>query len=108
MLVLRQVLGRERDTVMTRFGTRRYAWIGMRYLTEIREVLQFQVVQKSLCKLEVKLVTRGPLDREIEERIRTKLMQSLGEHFSVVLTYHDEIPPASSGKYFDFISEVPG
>lgn len=106
--VLTQILGRARDTVMLPSGTRRYAWIGLKRLGDIREVVQFQVVQRSLYELEAKLVTRGALTPEIEETIRQTLKASLGEHFSVALTYHDAIPRAASGKYFDFVSEVPG
>ena len=57
--------------------------------------------------LEVKLVARG-LSAESEEKLRENLRTSLGEHFSVLLTYHAEIPRTPSGKFFDFLSEVPG
>lgn len=106
--VLNEILGRARDTVMLPSGTRRYAWIGMKPLHDIPEIVQFQVIQRSLYELEAKLVTRGPLGPDTEERIRQTLRGSLGEHFSVVVSYHDSIPRAASGKYFDFISEVPG
>jgi hypothetical protein len=80
----------------------------MKSLYDMPEIAQFQVIQRSLYELEVKLVARGPLGPENEEEIRRTLRKSLGEHFSVVLTYHDSIPRAASGKYFDFLSEVPG
>jgi phenylacetate-CoA ligase len=106
--VLKEILGRARDTVMLPSGTRHYAWFGMRRFAEIPEIVQFQVVQKTLYDLEVKLVTRGPLSAESEEKLRDNLRKALGEHFSVRLTYHDAIPRSASGKYFDFLSEVPG
>jgi hypothetical protein len=80
----------------------------MRRFAEIPEVVQFQLIQRTLYELEVKLVARAPLGPETEETMRQDLRQALGEHFSVRLTYHDEIPRAASGKYFDFLSEVPG
>ena len=106
--VLKEILGRARDTVMLPSGTRRYAWFGMRRFAAIPQIVQFQLVQRTLYDLEVKLVTRGTLAPETEEKIRQDLRKALGEHFSVLLTYHDEIPRAASGKYFDFLSEVPG
>jgi phenylacetate-coenzyme A ligase PaaK-like adenylate-forming protein len=106
--VLTEILGRARDTVMLPSGTRRYAWFGMRRFAEIPGIVQYQVVQKTLYDLEVKLVTREPLGPESEEKIRENLRKSLGEHFSVLLTYHETIPRTASGKYFDFLSEVPG
>ncbi len=106
--ILNEIVGRTRDTVMLPSGTRRYAWFGMRKFAEIPEIAQFQVVQKTLYDLELKLVTRGPLSAASEEKLRENLKKSLGEHFAVLLTYHAEIPRTASGKYFDFISEVPG
>ncbi len=106
--VLTEILGRTRDTVMLPSGSRRYAWTGLRRLGEMREIVQFQVVQRTLYDLEVKLVVRNVLGRDDEEKIRQTLRDALGAHFSVMVTYHDAIPRASSGKYFEFISEVPG
>jgi phenylacetate-CoA ligase len=106
--VLKQILGRTRDTVMLPSGARRYAWVGLRRLGELREIVQFQVVQRTLYDLEIKLVVREALGPEQEEKIRQTLRDSLGAHFSVLVTYHDVIPRAPSGKYFDFVSEVPG
>ena len=106
--VLTQILGRSRDTVMLPSGTRRYAWFGMRRFADIPEIRQFQVIQRSLSQLEVKLVTREPLNAEIEEKLREHLRKSLGAHFAVLLTYHETIPRSASGKYFDFLSEVQG
>jgi phenylacetate-CoA ligase len=105
--VLKRILGRTRDTLALPSGTRRYARIDMKALEEIPGIVQFQVVQKTLYDLEMKLVTRRALGPEEEERLRAQLKKSLGEHLSVVLTYHDEIKRAPSGKYFDFMSEVP-
>lgn len=106
--VLNQIVGRARDTVMLPSGTRRYAWFGMRSFAEIPEITQFQVIQKTLYDLELKLVARAPLSAATEEKLREHLRKSLGEHFSVLLTYQAEIPRTASGKYFDFLSEVPG
>ena len=83
-------------------GTRRYAWFGMRRFAEIEAIVQFQVIQRTLYELEVKLVTRAPLGPQTEENLRQDLGKALGEHFSVRLTYHDEIPRSASGKYFHF------
>ena len=106
--VLKEILGRARDTVMLPSGTRRYAWFGMRRFAEMPEIKQFQVIQKTLYDLEIKLVAREPLSGESEAKLREHLRKTLGEHFSVLLTYHEAIPRAASGKYFDFISEVQG
>jgi phenylacetate-CoA ligase len=108
LLAFSDILGRARDSVMLPSGMRRYAWFGMRRFAEVPGIVQFQVVQKTLSDLELKLVVREPLNAATEEKLREHLRKSLGEHFSVRLTYHETIPRAASGKYFDFLSEVPG
>jgi len=42
------------------------------------------------------------LGPQTEKKLRQDLRKALGEHFSVRLTYHDEIPRSASGKYFHF------
>jgi len=75
---------RERDTVMTDLAAA-LCRIGMRYLAEIREVVQFRSFMKSICQTQVKLVNAWALDREIEDRIRhVPIMQFARRHFSVV------------------------
>jgi len=105
--VLKRILGRARDTLALPSGSRRYARIDMKSLQQVPGIVQFQVVQKTLHDIEMKLVTSRPLGPEDEEKIRAEVKKSLGDHLSVVFTYHDEIPRAASGKYFDFMSEIP-
>ena len=106
--VLQEIHGRTRDLLMLPSGERRYAWVGMRTFAGVPDVIQFQVVQKTIYDLEVRLVTRRPFGAEQEEDIRGRLRKTLGAHFSIAFTYHDQIRRAPSGKHFEFISEVPG
>ena len=105
--VLKRILGRARDTLALPSGSRRYARIDMKALQEVPGIVQFQVVQKTLHEIEMRLVTRRTLDADDEAKLRAEVKKSLGDHLAVVLTYHDEIPRAPSGKYFDFVSEIP-
>jgi len=105
--VLRRILGRARDTLALPSGTRRYARLEIKALQQVPGIVQFQVVQKTLYDIEMKLVTRRKLGPEDEAALRAEIKKSLGDYLSVVFTYHDEIPRAPSGKYFDFLSEVP-
>ena len=38
--------------------------------------------------------------------MRERLRKTLGSHFAIAFSYHDAIPRAPSGKYFEFVSEV--
>ena len=105
--VLREIHGRTRDLLTLPSGERRYAWLGRTIFTELPGIVQFQVVQKTLLELEVKLVVRRPLGPEGEAGLRSRLAKALGEQFAFSFTYHDAIARAASGKYFEFVSELP-
>ena len=104
--VLREIHGRTRDLLVLPSGERRYAWVGIKTFADVPDVIQFQVVQKTLYDLEVRLVTRRPFGPDQEEDVRGRLRKTLGPHFTIAFSYHEAIPRASSGKYFEFISEV--
>lgn len=107
LAVLQEIHGRTRDLLVLPSGERRYAWIGMKTFAEIPDIVQHQVIQKTLSELEVKLVVRRPLGPEGEAEIRRRLAQTMGEQFVINFTYHDAIPRAPSGKFFAFVSELP-
>jgi phenylacetate-CoA ligase len=105
--VLQEICGRTRDLLVLPSGERRYTWISMRTFAEIPDIVQHQVVQKTLLEIEVKLVVRRPLGSEGEADLRRRLAETMGEQFVFSFTYHDAIPRAPSGKFFAFISELP-
>src|SRR5215472_7700535 len=105
--VLSRILGRARDVVVLPSGARRYAYFGSKAIANFTEIVQFQLAQKSLYDLEVRLVTRGAFGATNEEKLRRLLNETLGEHFSITFDYRDAIPHSASGKYLDFVSELP-
>ncbi len=104
--VLTRVLGRVRNMVTLPNGERYWPSVyGGRY-AEIAPIRQLQLVQKSLERIEVRLVVERALTAE-EERVLRELVHSRIRHpFEVVFTYHDEIPRGPGGKYEDFKSEL--
>jgi phenylacetate-CoA ligase len=105
--VLQEIYGRTRDLLVLPSGESRYVWIGLRTFAEIPDIVQHQVVQKTLLEIEVKLVVRRPLGSEGEADLRRRLAETMGEQFVFSFTYHDTIPRAPNGKFFAFISELP-
>jgi phenylacetate-CoA ligase len=69
-------------------------------------VKQFQLVQKSLDLVVVRIVQDGELDKarlaEIEQRVHI----ALGDHVQVKFEFLDEIPVSGSGKHRYTISEI--
>ena len=65
------------------------------------------MIQKTLEKIEVRLVSRRPLSGNDEDIIRQRLWKTLEHQFEVDFTYHETLERSRSGKFEDFKSEVP-
>jgi phenylacetate-CoA ligase len=105
--VLARVLGKARDLLVLPSGARRFAYFGSKTIAGIAEIVQIQIAQKSLYDLEVRLVTRSGFGAASEEKLRRLLNETLGAHFRVNFAYRDAIARSPSGKYLDFVSELP-
>lgn len=105
--VLARILGKARDLVVLPSGARRFAYFGSRTIADFAQIMQLQLAQKSLYDLEVRLVTRGTFGPANEEKLRNMLNENLGAHFRITFDYRDAIARSPSGKYFDFVNELP-
>jgi len=105
--VLTRILGRASDLVVLPSGARRFANFGHGTIASMTQIVQIQLAQKSLYDLEVRLVTRGTFGAENEEKLRRMLNENLGENFRITFDYRDAIARAPSGKYLDFVNEIP-
>lgn len=102
--VLRRILGRSRNMLVLPSGERR--WPSFQPSAIIAPVRQFQVTQKSLGHLAVKLVVARPLQADEEADLRTALLADIGCSFDISLHYVDAIPRSSGGKFEQFICEL--
>jgi len=82
----------------------RLAWLHRETGLPIR---QFQVVQRAPDRLELRLVTERPLTGEEEEALRRELFRRCRWDRAVDISYHAAIPRGPTGKFEDFVSEVP-
>ena len=104
--VIQKVLGRTQDYLKLRSGqsvradTRHYA------IARIPPIIEFQLVQRSLERIEVLLVTRRPLDEKETERLIAAIARQGNETFQVDITYRPSIERPESGKFRPFICEV--
>ena len=69
-------------------------------------VKQFQVVQKSLDAVVVRIVREGELDQTRLNRIERIVTTAMGDDIEVRFEFPEEISVLSSGKYLYTISEV--
>ncbi len=104
--VLRRILGRVRNVLVYPDGRKAWALLGDMYYTEIPVIRQFQIVQKTVRDIEIRMVAERSLTAAEEERVRGWFRERSGHPFAIAITYHREIPRGPSGKFEDFRSEI--
>ncbi len=104
--VLNRILGRVRNVLVYPDGRKAWALLGDMYYTEIPDIRQFQIIQRTVQDIEIKLVVERPLTAAEEDEVRGWFHERSGYRFTVAFTYHDEIPRSANGKFEDFRSEV--
>ncbi len=104
--VLRRIMGRVRNLLVTAAGERYWPALGSRKFFEIAPVLRHQVVQKEFDLVEARLVTAGPLTAGQENDLRRLILSALPPGLRLNFVYCDDIPRSAGGKFEDFISEV--
>jgi phenylacetate-CoA ligase len=103
--VLTRILGRARNILTLPSGERLSPGF-MNDWFEGLPVRQFQIVQRALDHLEVKIVPLRPFTEAEEKQVEAVLLGHVGALFHITISYHDEIPRSADGKYEDFRSEV--
>ena len=107
--VITRILGRTQQMLTLPSGEKRWTLFGGEKLADLRAfgATQFQFVQRSPALLELRLVTERVLDAAEQEAVKTWVKDTYSHELAVELTFHEELPRTSEGKFFDFISEVP-
>jgi len=104
--VLRQIYGRKQETLTLPSGERRFSVEMFLVFEHIRPVIQYQLIQKSLTALELRMVTERPLDEAECDLIRQRLIRQVGAGFDIRLIFVESIPRRPGGKHMDFFSEI--
>lgn len=106
LAVLERVVGRERNLLVYPSGDRQFPEVRFGTLEQIAPIRQFQIIQKTVERIEVTLAVRRPLTGDEETAIRASLTERLRYAFDFDFVYVDEIARAANGKFFEFQSEV--
>jgi phenylacetate-CoA ligase len=104
--VLRRILGRVRNMLVTAEGKRYWPTFGHQKFAEIAPVLQHQFVQKTHGLVEARLVTRDALTDELKQRLEAHIAAHLPAGLRVAIVRVDSIARTASGKFEEFVSEV--
>ncbi len=107
-----RVLGRQRNLFTRADGER--IWPSFGHAAAFSQAVgdgfpriwQFQVIQRAVDWLEIKVVMDRHLRAEEQQRLHTHLQNTLGARFALTVTYLHEIPRGAGGKFEDFRSEV--
>jgi len=106
--LLGAVHGRIPDTIQTPDGKLISGIFFPHLLKEFAWIEQFQVIQKELDRLELRLVTP---DRKVAEQglpeLRHAILVVLGQAVRLDVEFVDKIPRTSSGKHRAVMSEIP-
>jgi phenylacetate-CoA ligase len=110
--VIKRILGRKRNRLIMADGESRYSLFP--YLGEHGQIAsvtgvkvkQFQCVQHTVQRVEIKLVTERELTLEEQERVTQLMRGRLGYPFEIFYTFLEDIPRGPNGKFEEFMSLV--
>ena len=102
---LERILGRERHLLVRPTGEKVFPEL-YREFVKVPAIRQFQLTQKTLEQIEMKLAVARPLTPDEQSEIRNLVNEQLGYPFELPIVYVDEIPREASGKYQDYRSEL--
>nr|MBS0021129.1 phenylacetate--CoA ligase family protein [Gammaproteobacteria bacterium] len=103
--IIRRILGRTRNLVTLPTGERHWPTLPLKFRADAK-IRQFQLVQKSMTRMELKLVADRLLSRTEEEQVRRQIEGNFGYPFEIQFRYCEVIPRSAAGKYEDFRSEL--
>jgi phenylacetate-CoA ligase len=107
LAVLRRILGRVRNMLVAPDGRRYWPAFGLRALMDIVPLRQYQVVQKAIDAVEIRLVPVRPLSSQEEHRLTERISEHLPAGMQLRLAYCEHVPRSASGKFEEFVSEIP-
>lgn len=104
---IRRILGRQRNLLHLPDGRRFWPLVGFAGYREIAPVRQYQIVQRSLERVSLRLAVERPLSVAEEGALAEKLVEFLGHRFAVDFEYFaPAIPRGPGGKFEDFVCEI--
>lgn len=103
------VEGRTADVIHSPSGKLIHGEFFTHLFYKLNGVRQFQVVQTSTQRLEIRIVPMGSFDKEYACRYLSEVICEHGDPaFQVAVTFHDHIPSSASGKFRFVYSELTG
>ena len=108
--VLRRVVGRTQQMIRLPSGERLFPLMSsgaLRSLVASAPIKLFQLVQKSLDTLELRLVVDRDLSGDERAKLSTLIRKKYHPSFKVDISVNNTIERTKGGKFHDFVSELP-
>ena len=104
---LKRILGRQRNMVIHPDGKRHWPLVGFQQYCQIAPIRQYQLIQRSLDQIEVRLVVDVPINENQQAKLTEVICSALGYPFKLhFICFSEQIPPRSNGKFEEFVSEI--
>ena len=105
--VIGRILGRQRNMIVKPDGQRHWPLTGYKQFREVAPVIQYQYVQHTPDRIEVRLVTERPMTADEEEALRAMIVRKLRQPFQIDFTYFEgRLPLGRNGKFEEFLSLI--
>jgi phenylacetate-CoA ligase len=104
--VLRRILGRVRNSLVTPTGERHWIYFGTAAMVEKLPIVQHQLVQTELDAVELRVVMKRSLTAEDEQWLEEHVKAHLPHPCRVTVSALDDLPRSASGKFEDFLCLV--
>ncbi len=103
-----RIRGRSRNLMVKPNGDRSWPQVGRNRFRALAGVIQYQFVQHTPQRIEVKLLLEAPIDAALEDELRRHVQKALGFPFDIDFTYlRERIETGPTGKFEEFVSRVP-
>ncbi|MDZ7782430.1 MAG: hypothetical protein U5K56_05625 [Halioglobus sp.] len=104
--LLEEIEGRTTDFIRAPDGTVVHGLALIYVLRELPEIEEFKIVQESLTKIRLLLVTSSRDREALEVSVRDQFRRRLGEAVAVEFDYVDKIEREATGKFRYVVSHV--
>lgn len=108
--VVTRILGREQNMLVLPDGEECWPLLSaedLRQMTAIAPIRRYQLVQKSLTAINLRVETESPLRVQEVEALETWGREKFDNAFEVRVARFETLPPLASGKFFDVVNELP-
>jgi phenylacetate-CoA ligase len=103
---IRRIVGRTANFLVLKNGNKRQIDFSHYRLSAIRSIREFQLVQRSLEKIELRLVVTNQFTSTELESINQMMKNTFSKDFGYEINFFEQLPRTKSGKLMQFISEL--